>query len=683
MNENANEFEFEELERNLESQLMENLDDLKNINLDRAKIGNPDALGNVVMDVVWEQFINQVGTVAGEEFVKENRNLPFDIRSSAHIQTGEHFQQASDNNAQIQNLRSRLDSLNSKIESEKGDKYATSINILEKNKLEYELSNLIATHNHETNLNTGESVDNLKKYDEWQSQFQHDDKGNVITHQTRSGKEEATLVSGARDRFDKDRPSGSVEKGTDMDHTVSAGEIIRDAEANVHLNHKQQEQFANSDTNLNEMDAAHNRSKGDKSMSDWLDYPNKNGQKPNEIYDIDEKLDKQYREKDTEAREAFEETKAEGRKDTEELGSKSADNEATRMGGKALKAVLMTLLAGLAKKIIQNLIFWFKAGKKNFDSFIESVKEAFSKFVKDLKENVFHTIKTAFTTIASAIFGPIVGIINKVFILLKQGYKSLKEAINYLRNPENKRKSLSIVIMEVSKILIAGLTAGGAIVLGEVIEKALLAVPGFQIPIPLLGTPASIIGIFAGAVVSGIIGAVALNLIDKVIAKKQLQNNTEQHVDKANEVLAIQEKLIIVSEAKIAQTSEEVNNSITERHTEAGNFMRKSFFNVMNNNKIIDNHNAQIESIDASVNDNSKAIENFTRETETINNSINSNSEHANENNHIVADISQTSKINSAYIDKISLQIEDNNIKQESKSNDNDFDSIFNSLNEL
>ena len=44
--------------------------------------------------------------------------------------------------------------------------------------------------------------------------------------------------------------------------------------------------FANSDANLNEMDSSLNRSKGDKSMTDWLDNPNSRGQKPDEIFDI-------------------------------------------------------------------------------------------------------------------------------------------------------------------------------------------------------------------------------------------------------------------------------------------------------------------------------------------------------------------------------------------------------------
>ncbi len=59
-----------------------------------------------------------------------------------------------------------------------------------------------------------------------------------------------------------------------MDHTVSAAEIIRDPAANAHMTKDEQIAFANSDANLNEMDSSLNRSKGDKSMTDWLDNPN-------------------------------------------------------------------------------------------------------------------------------------------------------------------------------------------------------------------------------------------------------------------------------------------------------------------------------------------------------------------------------------------------------------------------
>jgi hypothetical protein len=52
--------------------------------------------------------------------------------------------------------------------------------------------------------------------------------------------------------------------------------------------------------------------------------------------------------------------------------------------------------------------------------------------------------------------------------------------------------------MEVGKIVMAGLTGAGAIVLGEVIEKGLTTIPIFAVEIPLFGSLANIIGIFMG-----------------------------------------------------------------------------------------------------------------------------------------------------------------------------------------
>lgn len=84
-------FDFDELEEKLQSQLEEELADMQFLAEEKEKIGNPDNLGNVIMDVVWEQFINQVAVTAGEDFIKENRGLHLDLRKEAHIQTTENF----------------------------------------------------------------------------------------------------------------------------------------------------------------------------------------------------------------------------------------------------------------------------------------------------------------------------------------------------------------------------------------------------------------------------------------------------------------------------------------------------------------------------------------------------------------------------------------------------------------
>lgn len=525
--------DFDDLESKLDSELEEQMADLEGLEADREKIGNPDTIGHTVMNVVWEQFINQVGVVAGEDFIKENRGLTLDLRDSAHIQTTENF--------------------------EKGK---------------------IATHN--------DKIDYQQRYDDWQSNFMHDENGNVITHSTRTGKQEETLVSGARKPFDQGRPVGSVERGTDMDHTISAGEIIRDPEANAHMTKEEQIAFANSEANLNEMDAGQNRSKGDKSMTDWLDNPNKNGQKPNEIFDISEEQDKKYREKDAEARAEYEKQKKEGEQRSIETGKQSQKEEAMRIGGKALRSVVMGLLASLIKDIIRKLISWFRSGNRKLSTFIDSIKKAIKSFVSNLKEHLLNAGNTLVTTIATAIFGPVIGMIKKAWIFLKQGYKSVKDAIKFLKNPANKNMPFSIKMMEVGKIVIVGLTAGGAIVLSEVIEKGLMSIPGFAFEIPLLGSLASLVGMFLGALVSGLIGALALNLIDKLIAQKLKKINTQQQIEKKNDILATQSQLNKVVEKKVENTRNDTISSIKERHAEAADIMKDSINKIMSNSEDID-----------------------------------------------------------------------------------------------
>lgn len=83
---------FDELESKLDSELEEQMADLKGLEEDLEKIGNPNTIGETVMTVVWEQFINQVGAVAGEDFIKENRGLTLDLHDSAHIQSTENFE---------------------------------------------------------------------------------------------------------------------------------------------------------------------------------------------------------------------------------------------------------------------------------------------------------------------------------------------------------------------------------------------------------------------------------------------------------------------------------------------------------------------------------------------------------------------------------------------------------------
>ena len=523
-------FDFDELEEKLQNQLEEELADMQFLTEEKEKIGSPDNLGNVIMDVVWEQFLNQVAVTAGEDFIKENRGLHLDLRKEAHIQTTENFAEGK-----------------------------------------------TATHNTE--------IDYQQRYDDWQSNFVKNENGNVVTHQTRSGKEEATLVKGARKPFDDERKKrglvGNAEKGTDMDETVSVAEIIRDPSANAHMTQEERIEFDLSKKNLNEMDSSWNRSKGDTPTNEWLDNTNSKGQKPQEIFDnmTDEDVEK-LRQKDAEAREEFEKKKKEAEQKSIEAGKKSR-KEAFRIGGKALRAVLMQLLAELVREIIAKLVKWFKSSKKTLDTLLDSLKEAIHSFIEKMKQHLINAGNTLFTTVATAIIGPIVGTIKKVWIMLKQGWSSLKNAIAYIKDPANKGKPIGRLLMEVGKIVIAGMTGIGAMLLGEVIEKGLMTIPVFAVEIPLLGSLANILGIFLGAVVAGIIGAIAINIIEKQIEKSMKRENVDAQINKGNEILRTQHQIQIVNEVLLDRDKQNAQSNISGRHQEATSIMKDAYGNIM------------------------------------------------------------------------------------------------------
>lgn len=121
-------FDFDELEEKLQWHLEEELSDVQFLVEEGENIGNPNNLGEIIKDVVWEQFLNQVAVTAGEDFVKENRGLHLDLREEAHIQTTENFAEGR-----------------------------------------------LARHNTE--------IDYQQRYDDWQSNFQKDPN---ITHRTRT-----------------------------------------------------------------------------------------------------------------------------------------------------------------------------------------------------------------------------------------------------------------------------------------------------------------------------------------------------------------------------------------------------------------------------------------------------------------------------------------------------------------
>lgn len=241
-------FDFDELEEKLQSQLKLELSELEILKENQKQIGDPDNLGKVIEDVIWEQVNNQIAIVAGKDFIKENGDLKLDLRSEAHIQTTENFKKGK-----------------------------------------------IATHNKKINYQ--------ERYNEWERNFQRNADGTFRTKiDNRTGEEQIILRVkdkkkdpngekyntnyNAREFLEKKRPKGS--KTVHKDHTISAAEIIRDPESNAHMTRKEQENFANDKKNLVDLDSSANQSKSDSKMIDWLD-SKRDGKSPKERFDIDEK----------------------------------------------------------------------------------------------------------------------------------------------------------------------------------------------------------------------------------------------------------------------------------------------------------------------------------------------------------------------------------------------------------
>lgn len=523
------EIEYDELlnlENSLENNLKDLIKDIEKIDLDREKLQNNEYLQESIENIVWEQVQLQLAAQIGDEFIKENNGQTLDLRKEAHIQTAENF--------------------------EKGK---------------------FATHNRDVNYQ--------ERYDTWQNNFVKDNLGNIQTHSTRSGKIVNTLTKEARKPFDTGRPTGSKEKGTQMDHTVSAGEIIRDPKANAFLTKEEQIAFANSKANLNEIRSEVNQAKGDLSTSELFDNPNSKGQYAREVHNISSKEEKQLREKDKEARTEYDRVRDEAEKRAIKSGKKSRRDEALKISGKALKAALLQLLSEFLRELISKFISWLKDTERNLSTFIDKIKEAIISFVNNLANHVLNVGKSVVTMIASAIVGPVINTVLKAWTFIHQGWKSLKEAIDYIKNPENKDKSLDIMMLEVGKIIVAGLTATGAIVVGEALGASLTAsFPVLAISIPLLGTIGSVIGTFMGATLSGIIGAFVLKMIDQQIVNKQITELSSKKIDQNNEVLVIKDQLLDVKSIKLQVEKDSVINTIKERHDMAASIMKEKLSDI-------------------------------------------------------------------------------------------------------
>ena len=503
-------FDFDELEGKLQSQLEEEFSDLEFLKEEKEKIGNPDALGQVILDEVWKQFSNQIG------------------------------------------LDMTNETLNQKYERE---------------------------HPGETYEEVGKKVMQDSKYK---------DANKEMKKQQQSGNLKDEYTGKNINQNEK----------ANLDHVVSRKEIFENArrkQAGIKT-----EDLANRDANLKPTNESLNKSKGAKSVEEYI---KSREQRERELKEQNERANKKIDESnmsDVEKQRAKEENnrrlqakldaddelmrKADrnARKDMNREIAKGVAKETAKKAGKdALKQMAVKALFSLLKEVMNGFVRFLKSQAKSFKNFLEEMKKAIHSFVEKITDILETGASSAVGTIVTEIFGPIVSTFRKLASLIKQGVSSVIDAVRYLNDKENKDKPFSVKVAQVGKIITAGLVAGGAIFLGEAFEKTLLSVPGMQMEIPLVGTLANVIGMFLASLVSGLVGAIVINLIDKMIAKKQKADAQATIIEKGSQILSKQHQMQIVNEALINRDKEKVQSNVSERHQEAASVMKDAYGNTM------------------------------------------------------------------------------------------------------
>lgn len=523
-------FDFDELEEKLLEQLDEEFEEIECLKEEKEMIANPDNLGEVIQGVVWDQFINQIAATAGDEFIAENRGLTLDLRDNAHIQTAENFaagEIATHNHISREQLEQNYDRYKNKPHKEFRDEYVDpGMNATLKRAGELNKQGVETV----TDIYTGKQIPTKTK-----------------------------LENG------KNNPEAAQ-----REHVKSSAELYKNPALQMGTSNEELAGIINNPENLQGYTTAERNNRKSDLTADEMQESDKT---------------KHWEKANKRAEEYVESEENKIKERLTQEGRKTQKEEAFRISKSAVKAVVMQLLAELIREIISKLVKWFKSTKRNLDSLLESLKEAIQSFVGKLKMHVINAGHTVFVTIARAIGEKVFNTVRRVCTILKQGWKSLKDAVNYLRSPENKGKPIGRLILETGKIVIAGMTGIGAMFLSEAIEDALTAVPIMTVEIPLFGSLANILGVFFGAVVAGIIGAIAINLIEKRIEKDQKAENTEAQLNKGNEILRTQHQLQAVGEAKLAQEKFQKAESIKERHQKANDVIRESLDNIADNCK--------------------------------------------------------------------------------------------------
>lgn len=514
---NKNDLDFDNIERMISQEIEDSLSDLELLESDRQKIDNPEVLAKTIGDEIWKQFANQIGLEVTSETLIQKYN---------------------------------------KEHSDESNNY---------------------------NKDEAQKIMNDSSYKEANKKMGQSQKDGTL-------KDEYT---------GKTMSKNKNRQQSNLDHVVSRKKIY-DNQRRKQAN-KTAADLANMDENLAATNESLNKSKGAKDMDDFIDYLNKTKENRKKKYEnqckkIDDdpnksEADKQaakqkLKQKYDDMNSADEDRMRKKKKDAEgainrEIFVGASKETAKKAGKDALKAMAVSALFTMMKEILNALIRFFKEKEKTFKRFIEEIKKAIHNFLSKINSFVKTGTSTVIGTIVTEIIGPVLEVFRKLASILKQGIFSLREAIQWLKNKENKNKPIVIKVAEIGKIVTAGLSSVSAIVMGETFIQILSKFPLLQIEIPLLGSLASILGLFLASLISGIIGAIVINKIDEFIADRLKRENNIQRIEKGNEILEKQQLQSIVVDMKNENKKREMNETIRENHKFYNKYMKKSIESIL------------------------------------------------------------------------------------------------------
>lgn len=544
--------ELLELEQLLTEQLEEHFSSLELLASERKTISEPESLGKVMMDEIWNQLGQQV-----------NLDLTKDTLVDDYYKT-------TDGRAELerkQKAQAEFKQGKIKKKTEEAAIYeAEAVHVRGQKKFRDKREALKEVQN-EGQLKDGYTGINFKRKDEF-------DLDHVIP------------VKNAHEHSRRKQAMMSTADVANMDENLVA-------------------------TNLNL-----NRSKGEKLIEDYTDKAKMKQRKADWQKNYDRKLEKidqknitanekrhlkelEKKKLDNKLNVDEDLMKEEGRRSkkaqNKKINQQVVKNTAKKAGINALKAITISSMHQLLKEIVQGFVRFLKSSAKSMKNFFSEMKQSIERFFKNILTTIKSGAVNAIGTVVTEILSPIVSHIKRIASFMKQGIASLIEIFSTWKN--NKDKPLSVKIAEVGKVVTAGLTVAGGIGLIGVFEGVLLGVPGLQLPIPGFGTLASILSLFFSSLVAGLVGAFLMHQINQFIGRKLKEEKQLELINKHSEILTLQDMQIYVVDHQASKQRDTTLLNIKENHQSAKEIMEESLHNIFDTN----NHQEVAEDKESSV----------------------------------------------------------------------------------